>query len=187
MKLIITIALAVLSAGVSLATDQEQESGISFEFVQFTVDGDDNLHWSTINEVMGEIFMVEQYVYNRWTTVGTVSGLGQRDTAAYSFRVANLIHSGTNSFRIRKPSQNHLDDFTEVLKVESAEKQVFHFVKRNQILLSKRVYYYIYDENGIQLRHNYGSVIDVTRLKNESFYLCFDNQVVLIKKGFLNF
>jgi hypothetical protein len=185
MKKQVLMLILICLVGVSLA--KSETLGNEFEFVDVQLDDAGNLRWSTANEELGELFIVEQFVYNRWTILTTISGAGLSDAGDYLFRVANVLHSGTNSFRIRKPAKNYIDILSEVVDVETELKQVYHFVKKDRILLSKRVDYCLYDESGILLKKSYGSVIDLQNMIDKGFYLCYDNQVAHIKKNFLSF
>jgi hypothetical protein len=183
--ILIIICLAGIAQAISPANTEVL--GNEFEFVDVRLDETGNLHWSTANEELGELFIVEQYVYNRWTSLTTISGAGLSNSGEYMFRVANVLHSGTNSFRIRKPAKNYIDILSEVVDVESELQKVYHFEKKDRILLSKRVEYCLYDESGILLKKSYGSVIHLENMIDKSFYLCYDNQVARIKKNFLSF
>lgn len=187
MKKAYLTVLMVLSALFTFASGPVSNGADGFRFAEFFLDNNGNLHWTTVNEDDVETFYVEQYVYNRWMTLEMMNGEAARGAGIYSYRVANVMHSGTNLFRIRKTGHNYIDAFSDVIETNPQLKRVYHFQKRHRILLSKRVYYYIYDEAGVLLKKDYGSVIPTAKYRDENFYLCYDNNVVLIKNGFLSF
>ena len=184
-RLITTLLALILTAPLVVASGDGDAR--EFKFIEFELDSLGNLHWTTENEGFSEIFFVEQYIYNRWTTLAMINGEGHATGNDYEFRVANMMHSGTNSFRIRKEGQNYIDELSEVIEIDPNLQRVYHFEKKDRILLSKRVYYCLYSDTGILIKKDYGSVIRLNKLVDKTFYLCYDNNVVLIKKNFLSF
>ena len=66
----------------------------TYDVLSMKVDKDGTLKWSTKGETGKLPYIVEQFVYTKWTKVGEVEGSGSTETNEYSFKI--VPHSGKN-------------------------------------------------------------------------------------------
>lgn len=178
----LTLSLAMAFSMSVLATDEPE-----FEFIDVRVDTDGVIAWQTCHEDADLIYYVEQWVYNEWTVIKEIEPLGEEDTSLYAISVLEEMHSGDNTFRIKREPVNYISIISDEVTVESDLPKVYHFKKGNEITLSKRVKFFITNENGLLITEGFGSVIDLSDYDKGSYFICFDNQVAEIKKGGMSF
>jgi hypothetical protein len=175
--------LLMLSATIAYSGNGQDDIIKTFNFTTIDLDTSGSLNFQTVHENKRELLYVEQYMWDNWKVVGEMESDGL-DTNNYSFKVETL-HSGLNRFRIRKESSRSLNKYSESVSYKSKVDKVYHFKKGSKILLSKRVDYLLYDENGVLLEEETGSVINVAKLLNGKYTLCFDNTKVEFKKSII--
>jgi hypothetical protein len=148
--------------------------------IKCTPDG--NLTWITTGESGKLPYVIEQFRWNKWVSIGEVDGLGTSGQNSYSFKVA--AHSGENQVRVaqtdhtgkKKPSDpvkftdpNVKEPILTPLKV----KDKINFTAAGAPSETK---YEIYDAYGNIVKKGVGSVVDCENLKKGAYYINYDNK-----------
>ena len=154
----------------------------TFEIIDIGVDTNGLFRWSTKNEQSKLMFMVEQFRWNKWMRIGEVEGQGIPDTCTYFYKVA--LHSGTNHFRVRQIGAHGYPRVSPAVQLNISNKK-FEKPRLNQsekqIEFSDSTLYEMYDVSGNLLKKGSGKVIDCADLKNETYWLNYDNNSIEIK------
>ena len=153
----------------------------TFQVVALKMTNDGLISWSTKDEEGPLPFIIEQFRWNKWISVGEVSGVGTPVLHNYKFQVTAL-HSGENKFRIKqmgyKPKYSE-----EVEMISSTPRCVFSLSKGSkQIDFSCGTLYEVYDFYGKIVKKGYGSRIDISNLNRGGYYVCFDNTIGELKR-----
>jgi len=149
----------------------------TYEIVNMSVDPKGKLTWKTKNENGKLPFVIEQYVWNKWITVGEVDGKGTSTENNYEFQLTP--HSGENKVRIKqvdytgKPNPSQAKTFTDasISAVDFNPKTV-----KDKITFTSKTRYEIYDSYGNIVKKGYANEVDCTNLKKGAFYINFDNK-----------
>lgn len=147
-------------------------------FVCHKIDCDSNgmLTWETTEE-MGKIpYMIQQFKWNKWVTVGEVMGNGTRTKNAYKFQ-ANLT-SGLNKFRVAQKSYEGTYRKSQTCEVTDSSIPVsFKYDKKlKTINLSAETTYELFNPYGQILKRGRGMAVDCTALQKGEYYLSYDNK-----------
>jgi hypothetical protein len=70
----------------------------TFKVTDISVGASGKLVWKTTDEQGKLPYIVEQYRWNKWVTIGEVQGKGTRESTSYEFQVTP--HSGENTVRV---------------------------------------------------------------------------------------
>ena len=141
------------------------------------------LSWTTTGETGVLPFVVEQFRWNKWVYVGEVQGLGTPGEHTYSFQVTP--HSGENTFRVKQVGFGKEVKYTPEVKFTPANKAALSFTQTpdsKQVTFSGESLYEMYDAFGNVVLKGFGSKIDLADFARGTYYLCFDNQVVEVKR-----
>lgn len=139
--------------------------------------------WTTTGESGALPFLVEQYRWNKWVFVGEVQGIGTPAEHTYSFQTT--AHSGENKFRVKQVGFGKEVKYTPEVNFTPENKPALSSTLSNdtkQITLSGESLYEMYDSYGNVVLKGFGSKIDLTDFAKGIYWLCFDNQVVDVKK-----
>lgn len=161
----------------------DSDNSREFNYAEVNLTQEGLLTWVTVFEKDPLPFHVEQYAYNKWMKVGMIYGEGRGDSTYYEYRVGAVLNSGNNTFRIRRETGEVIDTYSQKVNLITNWKRVYHFADKSndRILLSRRGYYYVYDEIGMLCRKGYGSIISTKGLLKGKYFLCYDDQVEKIK------
>jgi hypothetical protein len=135
------------------------------------------LTWKTTDENGKLPFIIEQYVWNKWITVGEVDGKGTPGENSYEFQLTP--HSGENKVRVKqvdhtnKPNPSTAKTFTDpsVTEVDFNPKKV-----KTKITFTAKTRYEIYDSYGNIVKKGYGVEVDCANLKDGAYYINYDNK-----------
>lgn len=149
----------------------------TYEIVNMSVTPAGKLTWKTKNENGKLPFVIEQYVWNKWITVGEVDGKGTPSENSYEFQLTP--HSGENKVRLKqvdytgKPNPSQAKTFTDpsIQAVDFNPKTV-----KEKITFTSKTRYEIYDSYGNIVKKGYAADVDCTNLKKGAFYINFDNK-----------
>ena len=149
----------------------------TYEIVIMNSDDKGKLTWKTKNENGKLPFVIEQYVWNKWITVGEVDGKGTPSENSYEFQLTP--HSGENKVRIKqvdytgKPNPSQAKTFKDasVADVDFNPKTV-----KDKITFTSKTRYEIYDSYGNIVKKGYASEVDCINLKKGAYYINFDNK-----------
>lgn len=142
---------------------------------EIKIDNGGKLIWKVTGENGKLPFIVEQYVWNKWITVGEVDGKGTPSENTYEFQLT--LHSGENKVRVKqvdytgKPVASQSAKFTDpsVPPVTYSPKSV-----KDKITFSAKTRYEIYDSYGNIVKKGYGDNVDCTNLKRGAYYINYD-------------
>jgi hypothetical protein len=155
----------------------------TFETKSINISATGLISWTASGETGSLPYVVEQYRWNKWIYVGEVQGLGNSGEHQYSFQVTP--HSGENRFRVKQVGFGKEVKYTPEVTYTPANKPPLTFTlsgDSKQIVISGESLYEMYDSYGNVVLKGYGSKIDITDFAKGIYYLCFDNQVVDVKR-----
>ncbi|MDQ3110235.1 MAG: hypothetical protein M3R17_10100 [Bacteroidota bacterium] len=139
--------------------------------------------WTTAGETGALPFVIEQYRWNKWVYVGEVQGLGTGGDHTYSFQTT--AHSGENKFRVKQVGFGKEVKYTPEVSFTPVNKAPLSFSlsgDTKQGTFSGESLYEMYDAYGNVVLKGFGSKIDLSDFGKGSYWLCFDNQVVEVKR-----
>jgi hypothetical protein len=138
------------------------------------------LTWSTTGEQGKLPFIVEQYRWNKWVSVGEVQGKGSGGENSYEFEVSP--HSGENTVRIvqidhsgtKRPSKEvkFMSNTPVVTKTPAKVKNEIKFIANDAPIETR---YEIYDAYGNIVKKGVGSSVNCANLLRGVYYINFDN------------
>jgi hypothetical protein len=152
----------------------------TFKVNTISIDDEGNLNWTTSGEQGKLPFVVEQYRWNKWVSVGEVDGKGSGNSNKYQFKVTP--HSGENTIRVsqsdhsgtKRPSKEvkFVSPTPTVTKSPTKVKNEITF-KANGSPVETR--YEIYDAYGNIVKKGVGSKVSCSNLLRGVYYINFDN------------
>jgi len=147
----------------------------TFETTSMNIDMKGLLNWETRNE-MGELpFIVQQYKWNKWVTIGEVIGTGRMEHNQYSFIVE--AHSGRNIYRIGQMTSKGKSRFSEEVVFNSTDTKpvIFESQKVSDIVaFSNKTHYEIFDEYGRLVKRGFDQHVNVAALDKGLYYINYD-------------
>jgi len=150
----------------------------TFDIVKQQVGADGTYSWVSNNET-GELpYIVEQKRWNKWVKVGEVLGAGTPGEHTYSFKVTP--HSGENTFRVKQVDLTKKARFSQsVTFSDPAVTPVTWSPQKpkDEIIFSGNTLYEVYDQYGNIVKRGYANKLDVSTLKNDMYYLNYDNKM----------
>lgn len=143
---------------------------------------DGSLKWSTTSESGKLAYVVEQYRWNKWVSVGEVDGIGTAGANSYSFTVSP--HSGENKVRVvqtdhtgkKKPSKAVTFSNPSIKEPILTPKKVKKEIKFTAGGVAVETKYEIYDAYGNIVKKGVGSEVNCENLKKGAYYINYDNK-----------
>ena len=131
------------------------------------------------NQKSIEPYFIEQYRWNKWIVVGKLD-VENKDTVAYKFK-PNL-NSGNNLFRIKQISKREEICYSQDIKAKSIIKEVtfMYDKKANNLTFSSGTLYEIYNKEGKLLKSGNNTVIDLSDLAWDVYFLNYDNTTIQV-------
>lgn len=136
--------------------------------------------WQTTGEQGKLPYIVEQYRWNKWVTVGEVQGKGTQGTNSYEFTVSP--HSGENTVRVVQIDHSGTKRTSKDVKFESSVpvvtkspakvKDIINFTANGAAVETR---YEIYDAYGNIVKKGVGSSVNCSNLLSGAYYINFDN------------
>ncbi len=152
----------------------------TFDILSININADGVLVWETANENGKLPFVVEQYRWNKWVTIGEVDGLGVKSKNKYQFKVTP--HSGENAIRVvqvdhsgeKRASQQvkFKSSVVPVIKTPAIVKDEIKFTADGNDVETR---YEIYDAYGNIVKKGVGSSVNCNNLLKGVYYINFDN------------
>jgi hypothetical protein len=147
------------------------------EVSEMSVDPSGKLSWKTKGENGKLAFIIEQYIWNKWVTVGEVDGIGTPTENSYDFQLDP--HSGQNKVRVKqvdytgKPNVSIAKTFTDpnIKPIDFNPKTV-----KDKITFTGKTRYEIYDSYGNIVKKGYGDMVDCSNLKKGAYYINYDSK-----------
>lgn len=158
----------------------------TFEIKYIKANKDGYLNWATINEHGSLPFIIEQFRWNKWIRIGSVSGKGVARLNKYNFNIN--FHSGKNKFRIKQIGSNNKARYSESVEYINNNPEITFIPGNggsvtNRIFFSSETRYEIYDYYGKLVKTGISQEIDVTKLKKGKYFLNYDNKTeTFVKK-----
>ncbi len=152
----------------------------TYNIAEMNITNDGKLTWTTTDEQGKLPFIIEQYRWNKWVTIGEVEGKGSGSKNTYEFlvtphsgentvRVAQIDHSGT-----KRPSKEvkFISNTPVVTKTPTKVKKEIKFIANGQPAETR---YEIYDAYGNIVKKGVGSSVNCSNLLRGVYYINFDN------------
>ncbi len=152
------------------------EPAPSFTCTQIECTQDGQLQWETTGE-MGKIpFLIQQFKWNKWVTIGEVMGNGIQAKSTYKFQAQ--LTSGLNKFRVAQKSYEGDLRKSQACEVQSPVAPVtFNYDKKTKtIQLSADTSYELYNVYGQIVKRGRGISIDCSTIPKGEYYLSYDNK-----------
>jgi len=146
------------------------------------IDRDGILSWNTSGESGSLPFIVEQFRWNKWVTVGSVEGIGTGETHSYKLQVHP--HSGNNRFRIKQIDYTRKPRYSNEIRNRSMLPPVtFQPAKpTTEIIFSRETMFEIYDYFGNLVDKGFNSKIDISNLAKGDYFLNYGTKTETFKK-----
>lgn len=138
------------------------------------------LTWQTTSEQGKLPYIIEQYRWNKWVTVGEVQGKGTQGANSYEFSVSP--HSGENTVRVvqidhsgqKRTSKDvkFTSSVAVVTKSPAKVKDIINFTANGAPVETR---YEIYDAYGNIVKKGVGSSVNCANLISGAYYINFDN------------
>ena len=104
-----------------------------FETISFKVSNNETINWTVKSEQGVLPYLVEQFIFDRWVTVGEVKGNGLSEIQVYSVPV--VMNSGDNKIRVHQKGTDGKNHFSKVIHFYCSKKQVIYtLAERNSKL-----------------------------------------------------
>ncbi len=147
----------------------------TFEMITMNIDEKGRLSWKTKSEI-GELpYKIQQFKWNKWITVGEVSGMGRMNENTYSFEAD--LHSGRNTFRVAQQTSEGKLRYSDPVHCESAKMVTLQTELKkveSEIQFSDNTHFEIYDAYGRMVKRGISNTVDVKKLQNGQYYLNYD-------------
>lgn len=157
----------------------------TFNIESIQIDKTGKLSWITTGEIGSLPFYVEQYKWNKWVRVTTVSGKGTPNINNYSVNVK--FTSGINKFRVKQLDQTKKPRYSDIVSYKSLMSPIT-FQPGNgkktskEIKFSAPTNYEIYDYYGQLKVKNFGSSVDVSSYEDGTYFINYDNKTEYFEK-----
>lgn len=143
---------------------------------------DGQLNWETTGE-MGKIpFLIQQFKWNKWVTVGEVMGNGTKTKNNYKFQTQ--LTSGNNKFRVAQKSyEGDLRKSQSCEVISNTAAVTFKYDKKLKVInLSSETSYELYNVYGQIVKRGRGVSVDCSTLAKGEYFLSYDNKTEKIFK-----
>lgn len=136
--------------------------------------------WKTLNRRQTTYYVIQQYRWNRWDSVGVV--LPETTKETYTFQPASL-HSGDNVFRIAAWQKEQAQEVGEELHITSDKDPIaMRFYKKERyIVFSTPVFFRFYNEAGELLLEGEEQSFLINSYPKGIYFVLFDNQTEKIR------
>ncbi|MBL1279909.1 MAG: T9SS type A sorting domain-containing protein [Fluviicola sp.] len=152
----------------------------TYNVESMSISDDGKLTWKTSGEQGKLPFIIEQYRWNKWVTIGEVQGKGSGASNSYEFTVTP--HSGENTIRIAQIDHSGTKRPSKEVKFESSApvvtktptkvKNEIKFIANGKPAETR---YEIYDAYGNIVKKGVGSSVNCSNLLRGVYYINFDN------------
>lgn len=181
----VTIEITSKDGGVPKLINPEVISpASSFKIEDILLTKDGWLQWVTINEGGNLPFVIEQFKWNKWVTIGEVMGQGGKEENKYAFQFN--MHYGKNTVRVKQKDRS-LEKFSKEVSNEGMRDEPVELVSstlKAVIQFTDVTSFELYDEYGTLLLYETAESIEVSDLPKGLYYLNYANKsgVKVLKK-----
>jgi hypothetical protein len=153
----------------------------AFRFLLFTVTAT-NLTWQTRGEKLTAKIYIEQFLNNNWVVVHEMPAKGLSTQNEYVYHEFHC--SGINKYRIKYEEQEGSIFYSQIVEFLSRKPRVSYYPKRitSIVKFSREVAYEVIDKEGGSVKKGYGNEIDMSDMKEGTYYLLFDNHKEKVSK-----
>ena len=164
-------------AGVKGSDAKAEKILATFEIQAIKISKDGMVSWTSKNESGSLPYIVEQFIFDKWVTVGKINGVGSPTPNSYS--VAVILNSGENKFRIKQKGYDKMSKFSDAVTYYSKKEAVSYTVKnKNQLLeFSGDTYFIVYNPYGAIVKQGYGSTLNISEYAKGYYCLVYDNKL----------
>ena len=152
----------------------------TFEISEIYFDPQHVLHWVSLKENEELQFLIQQFKWNKWITIGKVSGKGGSDKNKYAFKP--LLISGLNKLRVAQIGHNEVlkasPEVTVTLKLPEIYCDLIS--EMNKIIFSNKTCFEVHDFLGNLKKRGFDQTVDISNLNRGKYYLSYDNQTKII-------
>jgi hypothetical protein len=154
----------------------------SFNLQEAHINGEGLLSWTTKDELGSLPFILEQYRWNKWITIGEIDGIGTPEIHKYKLNVRP--HSGKNIFRIYQIDYTEKARRSKEIEYQSNKPAIKYGPEKikNELIFSDETLYEIYDKFGNILFKGFGQKIKLDELQNDLYYINYDNTMGSFRK-----
>jgi hypothetical protein len=152
----------------------------TFNLVSINCTSSGDLTWTTTNESGKLNFLVEQYKWDKWVTVGEVMGEGKSGSNTYLLKL--YPHSGKNEVRVsqvdntlKKRSSKSYFFVSSNLPIVKSPTKVKDYITFKSNGKETETYFEVFDAYGNILKSGKATKVDCRNLLNGLYYLNFDN------------
>lgn len=152
----------------------------TYKINSMSISPDGRLVWESSMEKGKLPYVIEQYRWNKWVSIGEVQGKGTEGSNKYEFQVSP--HSGENTIRVAQFDHTGKGRYSDEVKFESPVAVVS---KKPAIVKDKIEFfsnakpvetrYEIYDAYGNIVKKGVGSLVNCTNLVKGVYYINYDN------------
>lgn len=148
----------------------------SFVCTSITCGINGSLTWETTSENGKIPFIIQQYKWNRWVTVGEVMGNGTNVKNVYRSQV--VLTSGLNKFRVVQKSFEGDIRKSSVCEITSTVEPVsFRYDKKaKSVYFTSETYFELINLFGVVVKRGKGTSIDCSALGKGEYWVSYDNQ-----------
>lgn len=153
---------------------------VSFNAVK--IDRNGNMDWSVAGDPGSDLFVVEQFRWNKWVTAARIRPLDSIHWNSYRYKVRP--HSGINTFRLKFTNKQGVTAYSPTAKYRASFKPLTITSDKvvNILKFSGETMYEIYDNDGHFIREGYGELVMIYDLPLGKYYVNFDNQTLPFQK-----
>ncbi|PKQ62867.1 hypothetical protein BZG02_11780 [Labilibaculum filiforme] len=154
----------------------------SFNLQNATIDKKGILNWTTKDEMGALPFIIQQYRWNKWITIGEVEGVGIPQLNKYQLNVRP--HSGKNIFRIYQVDYTKKPNYTSEINYVSALPAITFGPEKvkDELLFTNETLCEIYDNYGNIVFKGFGNKIRLEELQDGLYYINYDNTMGSFRK-----
>lgn len=148
----------------------------TFTVTEMTCTPDGKLNFKTTGEQGKLPFVVEQFRWNKWVSIGEVAGKGTTEANDYSFNITP--HSGSNKVRVVQVDHTGKKRASNAVQFDSkVSVPTFSPVKvKKSLKFSAETKYEIYDAYGVIVKKGTATDVDCSNLKKGAYYINYDNK-----------
>lgn len=140
------------------------------------VDKTGKLVWSLTGEIPEDVFIIEQYRWNKWVKCSEISTLDTTSKNAYAYEF--VPHFGINQFRIIRNDINGNPVYSKTIKYTSRTPEILLESNKTSLNLvfTAETLFEIFDAKGNFITEGFGKEVDVADLPKGKYWVNYDNK-----------
>ncbi len=164
------------------ATVKSPSLNSSFVITSFNITREGFLNWTSIGEEGALPYKIEQYIFDRWVTIGEIEGIGTQNANSYSYYV--LLHSGTNRFRLKQQNADKTYRYSTEISIVSykQEAQLKYKSFQRTVKFSRDTFYQMYDPYGSLVSSGVAGAINLRKFPKGRYCVIYDNKMYTVSK-----